>query len=96
MTLEWGGDIDLGDGEPQKQHEKYLCRVQLVKGILRNVSDVHQRSLTISDLHKIQKSLEDDLLFLPTGLWFLILYCIMHMQPSRLQMRQIVIRKKDI
>ena len=87
--LEWCGDIDLEDGELQKQHEKYLCRVQLVKGILRNVGDVHQHSLTISDLHKIQKSLEDDLLFLPTGLWFLFLckcYCIMHMQPSRLQM----------
>ena len=89
--LEWGGDIDLGDGELQKQHEKYLCRVQLVKGILRNVSDVHQRSLTISDLHKIQKSLEDDLLFLPTGSYF------MHMQPSRLQiLQEIVIRKKVI
>ena len=70
MRLEWGGDIDLWDRELQQQHDKYLCRVQLVKGILRNVSDAHQRTLAISDLQKIQKSLEDDLLFIPTGLCF--------------------------
>ena len=60
-------DIDLGDGELQQQNDKYLHRVQLVKGILCNVTDVHQR---ISDLQKMQKSLEDDQLFIPTGLCF--------------------------
>ena len=67
MRLEWGGDIDLGDGELQRQHEKYLCRVQLVKGILRNVCDVHQRNLIILDLQMIKESLEEDLLFILTG-----------------------------
>lgn len=42
VKLEWGGDIDHGDGKLLQQHEKYLCRVQLVKGIVRNLSDVHQ------------------------------------------------------
>lgn len=67
MRLEWGGDIDLGDGKLQQQYEKYLCRVQLVKGIVRDLINLHQRSLIISDLHKIQESLEDDLSFIPTG-----------------------------
>ena len=38
--------------------------------ILRNINDAHQHTLAISDLQKIQKSLEDDLLFIPTGLCF--------------------------
>lgn len=42
MALEWGEDIDLGDGKLQQQYEKYLCRLQLVKGIVRNLSDLHQ------------------------------------------------------
>lgn len=67
MRSEWGGDIDLGDGKLQKQYEKYLCRIKLVKGIVRNLGNSHQRSLVTSDLHKIQESLKDDLTFIPTG-----------------------------
>ena len=68
MTSQWSGDIDLGDGKLQQQYEKYLCRLQLVKGIIRDLSDLHQRSLVVSDLHKILESLDDDLSFIPTGL----------------------------
>lgn len=68
MTLEWGGDVDLGDGKLQLQHEEYFCRVRHVKAIVRNFSDLHQRSLTISDLMKVKESLEDDLSFIPKGL----------------------------
>lgn len=45
MKSEWGGDTDLGDGELQQQYEN---RLQLVKGIIRNLSDLHQRSLVAS------------------------------------------------
>lgn len=65
--LEWEGD-DHGDGKLLQQHEKYLCCVQLVKSIVSNLTDVHQQSLIISDLNKIQELLGDDLSFTFTGL----------------------------
>ena len=66
MRLDWGDDIDLGDGK-QKQHEKYLCHVQCVKGIVHDLGNLHQRTLVISDLRNIHESLKDDLTFIPTG-----------------------------
>ena len=68
MRLEWGGDINLGDGKLNEQYEKYLRRLEIVNGIVRSLSNLHQRSLIKSDLHQIQESLRDDLSFIPTGL----------------------------
>lgn len=67
MRSEWGGDIDLGDGKLQKQYEKYLSRLQLVKSIVRTIDDAHQRALIVHDLREIMKNLDDDLSFIPTG-----------------------------
>ncbi len=67
MRLELGGEVDLGDGKLLSQHEKCLSRVRMVKGMIRNLSDSHQRSLSISDIVNIKA---DDLLFIPKGLLF--------------------------
>ena len=42
---EWYGDVDVGDGVVQKQHQDYLDRLALVEGLCRNLSDAHQRLL---------------------------------------------------
>ena len=34
---EWYGDVDLGDGELQKQYEAYMGRLKLVDGISREI-----------------------------------------------------------
>ena len=39
--LEWGGGIDFVDGSLQKQHNEYLKRVALVKGISRQLPLLH-------------------------------------------------------
>lgn len=50
MRLDWGGDVDLGDGELQKQHEDYLCWIQLVKSIICDLHNLQQRSTVVSNL----------------------------------------------
>ena len=49
---DWYGDMDLGDGELQKQYEAYMARLKLVDGISREIGDRHQRLQTCSDLRK--------------------------------------------
>lgn len=46
MRLEWGGDVDFGDGHVQKQHKEYLDLISLVGGLVRDVSDPEGRSLS--------------------------------------------------
>ncbi len=64
---EWGGDVDLGDGQLQKQFEEYSDRISTVKGICRQLGNPVERSRTILDIAVIKKHLEDDLEFIPTG-----------------------------
>ncbi len=79
MRLEWGGDVDLGDGKLLSQHEKYLSRVHMVKGMVRNLNDSDQRSLSISDIVNIKASLDNDLVFIPKGsLVYNVIMCKCH------------------
>jgi hypothetical protein len=67
VRLEWSGDVDLGDGSLQKQHNYYLLRIKTVKSMNQQLYDSIQRKNTIDDLQTIMSSLEKDLLFIPSG-----------------------------
>jgi len=67
VKLEWGGDVDLGDGEVQKEHEKYLEQISLIKGIVRNANAPDERAPIVSDLKSIKRSLDKQLCFAPEG-----------------------------
>ena len=65
---EWYGDVDLGDGELQKQYEAYMGRLKLVDGICREIhQDRHQRLQTCSDLRVILAQLKEDREFIDKG-----------------------------
>jgi len=68
VKLEWGGDVDLGDGEVQKEHEKYLEQISLIKGIVRNANAPDERALIVSDLKSIKRSLDKQLCFAPEAI----------------------------
>ena len=67
MRLEWGGVIDLGDGQLQEHHREYLDQVTLIKGLVRDASAPCERSLIISDLKTMKGNLDKQLCFLPEG-----------------------------
>ncbi len=99
MRLEWGGDVDQ---ELLSQHEKYLSRVRMVKGMVRNLNDSDQRSLTISDMVNIKASLDNDLVFISKGsLVYNVVMCTCHAEQyffiqflKRQMITEIIIRKK--
>ena len=68
MRLEWSGDVDIGDGNLQKQYSNYMERVSLVKHINRQLSEVNlQRILTAGDLLCIKESIVKDLTYIDKG-----------------------------
>lgn len=66
-STKWSGDVDMGDGCVQKQHEDYLKRIELVNHINRNLHDIQKRQCVLQDLNSIQQSLKSDLSYIPTG-----------------------------
>ena len=68
MRGEWGGDVDLGDGELAKRFSEYSELILTVKGMCGQLTDSVERSHTLLKLGIIKKALEDDLEFVPTGL----------------------------
>ncbi len=68
MRLEWGGDVDLGDGKLQAQRKEYLDQISLVKGLVRDTTVPHKRSLVISDLKEIKKIVDRQLCVAPEGI----------------------------
>lgn len=69
MKLEWNGDVDLGDGSVQKQHDDYVKHINLVNCIDRQLCDMKKREATIQDLHSLKQSLQSDLSFIPSGIY---------------------------
>ena len=55
MKNEWSGDVDMGDGKLDKEHTKYVNRLQEIDG------------LTCSDLEDEKKKLIEDLPILQKG-----------------------------
>ena len=68
MRGEWGGDVDLGDGNLLKQFEEYSDLISRVKGMCRQLANSVERSRTLLDFGIVKKSLGDDLEFIPKGI----------------------------
>ena len=47
---DWYSDVDLDDGELQKQYETYMKQLKLVDGLCCQLCDPHQWLLTCNDL----------------------------------------------
>lgn len=70
----WAGDVDLRDGELQKQYKSYISYIQLVNRIVRDQNDTHHRSCTVMDLKSISSALVKDLSFITEG----TISCVIH------------------
>ena len=70
---EWTGDVDMADGSLEQQHDAYLKRLDLVKGISRKLYNTQQRNHTVLDLRQIQQELQHDLSYLPTGNYYFVI-----------------------
>ena len=65
---EWDGDVDLSDGEVQKQQAAYLKQLELINGLCQNLIDPQEKSCTIQDLHSLRSSLSRDGVFIDKGI----------------------------
>lgn len=66
MRHEWSGDVDLGDGQLNTLHQRYMALLDFVKGIglNRRISFAE----IVKDLRQLMGTLQDDSVFLDVGL----------------------------
>ncbi len=67
VISKWSGDVDLGNGALQKQYDTYLKRIDVVKGLTRQLTDPNEKRATLVDIQSMQDSLKDDVTFLSSG-----------------------------
>lgn len=73
VTQKWSGDVDLDDGELQKQYNNYQQRLHFIKGI--GLPPRHERPLIIVDLKLVKEQLKEDVAFILKGLFFYVHMC---------------------
>lgn len=71
-THHWSGDIDLGDGELEKQYSSYQQRVDFTKGI--GLPPRHDCLMIAADLKATREQLNEDITFVLSGI--LIVICL--------------------
>lgn len=65
MRHEWSGDVDLDDGKVAKLHDEYMTRRKCVDDI--GIKERKGRLVLLSDLHKLKRDLESDVIFLTSS-----------------------------
>lgn len=66
MRNEWSGDIDLGDGDLQRRHGKYVKYLQFVRGI--GVKQRRAYAVIKTELEEQLRNMRDEKEFLTAGL----------------------------
>lgn len=66
MWHEWSGDVDLGDGQLNALHQRYMALLDFVKGIGLNRRTSFAE--IIKDLRQLLGTLQDDSVILEVGL----------------------------
>lgn len=64
--MEWGGDVDLGDGALQKKHAEYTKRLQLVENLKMKSGD--WSSVVLSKIQSIYVQLEEHGIFITSSI----------------------------
>ena len=64
----WNGDVDLGDGKVQKQHDEYIERLRFVDSLISIMLHVTGQPLLPMQLQKLYHKLVDDGKFVDLGL----------------------------
>ena len=72
MRGEWGGDVDLGDGELVKRYDEYSKLISTINGLCRQLTNPIERCKTLVELATIKKTLEGDLEFILTGILIIV------------------------
>lgn len=62
---QWNGDVDIGDGDVQKQHNEYCKRLEFIEDLSNHVHD--QCSLG-SCLQRLRSQLVEDGVFVDSGM----------------------------
>ena len=92
---EWNGDVDLGDGVLQKQHEAYSNRLRVIDGLCCQVTGDRQRQQTSLQLHAFKASIKNDPVFIIMIIDITYVLCINPLHPKFPAERQSVSGRKN-
>lgn len=64
VNLKWSGDVDINDGQLQKQYEEYVSRLESIKkaGLVQECACVELMHLLediTKDLHNVQSGMQN-------------------------------------